>query len=128
MSFIVADQVSGKFRPADDVVLAERVLDLRKKKDPWTVIEELVDAWKERSPEDFIGFKAQINETREDQIDPKFGRTRNQDMDRRLVVVLPDALHRMIRSMFTAQELPMDKKFFIEFAKRFPFFRIPEKL
>lgn len=128
MSVVVADQLSGKLRPINDVSLADKVLDLRKNKNPWRVIEQLVAAWEERSPEDFIGFKAQIKDTRDNQVDSKFARTRNQDMDRRLVVVLPQTLHDMIRSMFTPQEFPMDKKFFIEFARRFPFFKVPEKL
>lgn len=127
MALVVVDSVSNRLRKSEDVQFADRVVQ-QKKVDPWKAIEEMVKGWMERSPEEFQAFKVHLTDTREVQIDPKFGRTRNQDQERRLTLVLPQALMSMIRSMFKADELQMDKQFYAEFARRFPFFRIPEKL
>ena len=129
MSNLVAvDGVSKKIRKAGDVSAAERVMKLKNTSGPWAAIEEMVKIWAERSPGEFKGFKIHLDDIRETRIDPKFGRTRGKKMERRLILVLPQALQFMIRSVFKADELPFDRKFYREFARRFKMFRIPEKL
>lgn len=124
----VYDNLSNKIRSSNDVQLADKVVHMRKNKDQWDTIEELVKAWMDRSPEEFKAFKVYIGDTREVQIDPKFATTKNQDQDRRLLLVMPRSLHDMIRSIYKPDELKMDKEFFMKFAKRFKFFKIPEKI
>ncbi len=122
------DALSKKIRRVEDVEFADHVIDMKKKKDVWTVIENLVSAWKKLSPEEFQAYKVHIDNTRDAQIDKKFGTTRSKDQDRRFILVFPQPLMQMIRSVYKPDELAMDKKFYREFARRFRFFQIPEKL
>lgn len=124
----VYENLSNKIRSSNDVQLADKVVHMRKNKDQWETIEELVKAWMERTPEEFKAFKVYLNDTREVQVDSKFGTTKNKDQDRRLLLVMPRPLHDMIRSIYKPDELKMDKKFFMEFARRFKIFKIPEKI
>lgn len=111
------------------MLLADKVLEARRNNDPWTVIELLVEAWAKKAPEDFRAFKIHLDDTKRNLDDPKFGQTPGgKDMSRRLTVVFPQDLMYMIRSIYKSDELPMDRKFFDEFGRRFRIFQIPEKL
>jgi len=126
---LVADAVSGKLRKSKDVLLAEKIIWDKKNKGPWEVIDGLVRAWAERTPDDFKAFKVHLKETRDGLFDKKFGRTTgNKNFERRLTMVLPQMLIFMIRSVYKAQELPMDRKFYAEFLNRYPFFKVPDKI
>lgn len=108
--------------------MADKLVEMRKKADHWKVIDELVNAWSQKTPEEFHAYKVYIDDTRNVQIDPKFGQTKDKTQDRRLKLVFPQSLMQMIRAVYKPQDLAMDKKFFDEFARRYPFFKIPEKL
>jgi hypothetical protein len=119
---------NGKIRTSHDVSFAEKAIELKRNKDVWEVIDFLLKRWMSDSPDEVQAFKVHIDNTRDDQIDKKFGQTRDKTMDRRLVVVFPYELQRMIRALYHADELKLDKQFFDEFARRFPAFRIPERM
>ena len=126
---VVFDNIAKKVRKADDVELAEKIVDMTKNKDRWEVISELVNTWSKRTPEEFQGFKIQTEALRSGLHDRKFGQTKEgRQMERRLTMVFPHSLFLMIRSVYKAQELPMDKRFYAEFLHRFPFFKIPDKI
>jgi hypothetical protein len=119
---------NGKLRDADKVAWAEKITETRQKKDVWTVIDELVKVWAEVAPEDEAAMKINVSQYRETLVDKEFGRTLNgQDQERRFVLAFPKSLYLMIRSQYKAEEFPMDSKFFKEFAKRYPAFRVAEK-
>ena len=120
---------NGKLRRAGDVELADKALEMKKNKGLWDTLELLVNAWMKKTPKDFEGFKFQIDAYRDGLFDSKYGQTAGgTDMDRRFTMVFPEKLFFMIRTIYKSDELNMDKKFYAEFARRFPFFRIPEKL
>ncbi len=120
---------NGKLRQAGDVELADKALETKKNKGLWDTLELLVNAWMKKTPEDFEGFKLQIDAYRDGLFDSKYGQTAGgKDMDRRFTMVFPEKLFFMIRTIYKSDELNMDKKFYAEFARRFPFFRIPDKL
>lgn len=127
-TLLAVDKISGKIRKARDVQDAEHIIGLRKTKDPWTVIEALIQTWIKRSPGEFEGFKIHLKDIKETRLDPKFGQTRSKNQDRRLTVVFPLKLQGMIRSVYTAEELPFNRGFFREFARRFRCFQIPDKI
>lgn len=119
---------NGKLRDADKVAWAEKITETRQKRDVWTVIDELVKVWAEVAPEDEAAMKVNIGQYRESLIDKEFGTTLNgKDQERRFILAFPKSLYLMIRSQYKAEEFPMDSKFFKEFAKRYPAFRIAEK-
>ncbi|MEK6884658.1 MAG: hypothetical protein AABY22_33805 [Nanoarchaeota archaeon] len=120
---------NGILRKADNVELAEKIIQLRKQKDAWVVIDELLKAWSKRAPEEVDAFQIQIREYRENLIDKRFGQTKGgKDFGRRFILSFPKILMLMIRTQYKADELPMDSKFFAKFAKRYPFFKIPDKI
>lgn len=126
---VVADPYEGKLHDAASVSLADKILAMKRKGKTWEIIDEMVSAWIDKNDgREFAAFKAYLNDAREVQQDKKFGRTKNQDQDRRYVLSMPQELMFMIRSIFKPTELIMDTEFFIDFAKRYPVFRIPDKL
>jgi len=121
-------QENGKIRKVADVELAEKITDMRKKTDVWDVIDMMVKVWVKNAPDDVEAMRINIDQYRETLNDKEFGTTDNgKDMERRFQLAFPKSLMLMIRSQYKADELPMDKKFFREFGKRYPFFRVAEK-
>lgn len=125
---LVKDELSGKVYKASDVDAIEYVLKLRKERDPWEVIEELIRIWMVKNPGEFQGFKIHLKDVKETRQDPKFGQTPDKNMERRLTIVFPLTLQSLIRKVYSVEELPFDRNFFQEFAMRFRMFQIPEQL
>jgi len=119
---------AGKVRNAADVSLVDRIMKARKMGKVWDVISLLVEAWAKRTPEDFNAFKIHLQDLKETRIDKKFATTPDKHMERRMIVAFPEALMYMIRKVYKADELNMDRIFYREFAKRFRIFQIPEKI
>ncbi len=121
-------QENGKIRNVGQLELAEKIVEMRKDKDPWAVIDTMVKVWAKNSPDDVEAMRINIGQYRESLIDKKFGQTKlGKDQERRFQLAFPKNLMLMIRSIYKSEELPMDKKFFAEFAKRYPFFRVAEE-
>lgn len=119
---------SGKLRDADHVDIVEKILQLRKSKDPWVVIDELVKLWAQNAPDEEKAQKIQIDEYKEQLKDPKFGQTiGGKHFDRRFLIAIPQRLMLMIGSQYKPDELKRDSKFYQKFAKRYPFFKIAER-
>lgn len=119
---------NGKIRNYDDVEVAENILKARADKDPWEVIDMLVELWAKKSPDDVQAMKINIDEYREVQEDKAFGQTKGgKDFQRRFTLSFPENLMLMIRTQYKAEELPMDSKFYRKFAERYPFFKVAEK-
>lgn len=128
MALLAYDKQTNKVVNAQSIHAVDKIMDLKEKKSPWEVIELLTKMWIEKSPEEFEGHKVSISDLKETRKDPKFGKTEDKNMDRRLIMVFPTELQRMIRKVYPVEELQFDKKFFQEFATRFKAFKIPEKL
>lgn len=123
---VVAD--NGRIRKLDDVELAEDVIKAKNSKDTWTVIDKLVNAWAKRAPEEEKAVMINVGQYREQVVDKKFGQTLlGKDQERRFKLSFPYSLMMMIRSIYKQEDLKMDDKFFDEFAKRYPAFRVAEK-
>lgn len=130
------DVLTNKIRNARDLSFADEVFKA-KRQNPWRAIELIVEAWATKKPKQFAAYDKYIGDTRENLADKKYGLTKDSSRngrvsdrghDRRLKLIMPVDVERMIRVVFNTQELVMDKEFFDEFARRFPFFKIPEKL
>ena len=124
----MVDNSSGKIRKADDVDAADYLMQLKQNKDQWVVIEALIKIWLKRSPEEFKGFKIHIKNIKETRLDPKFGQTKSKKQERRLTLIFPLTLQKLIRTVYKVDELQFDKKFFGEFGKRYKMFQIPERI
>jgi len=126
MSRIVISE-NGKIRDVDNIELAEKITDMRAKQDPWDVIDLMVRTWAKTAPDEAEAIRINVAQYRESQIDKKYAQTKlGKDQERRFQLSFPRSLMLMIRSQYKADELPMDRKFFSEFGKRYPFFKIAE--
>ncbi len=127
-NFLVLDNQTKTLRKASDVEVVDKILELKTLKGPWDVIEELIKIWYEKSPEDVQGVLISIGDMKGTRKDPLYGQTDDKNMGRRLIMVFPMGLQHLIRKVYSAEELPFDKKFFQEFATRFKAFQVPEKI
>lgn len=119
---------NGKIVDLDKADLADRIIELRKKKDPWVVIDELVKYWAGNSPDEVEAAKINIADQREILEDKEFGQTKGgKDFERRVQLIFPTSLLLLVRSVYPSEELIMDRQFYRDFAKRYPGFRIAEK-
>jgi len=127
MSDIVIAE-NGRIRKYDDVELAEEIVKKTKTKDPWEVIDELVHVWARTCPDDVQAIAINIEQYKETQHDKEFATTlHGKDQERRFTLAFPKHLMLMIRSQYKADDLQMDRKFFKEFARRYPAFKVAEK-
>ena len=120
----------GKLRRLDDFLFADRVIELRKKgNNLWEVIDLLVKKWAESAPDEVEAFEMDLRDYKSDLMDKKFGQTKGgKDMERRVILSIPYRLHQLIRVVYRVNELAMDKKFWVDFARHYPAFQLPDKL
>ena len=120
---------SGKIRKYSDVEAVEKIVELRDTKDPWVVIDKLIEVWAKKSPDDVEAMKINVDQYRETQVDKTYGQTKGgKDQERRFTLSFPKNLMLMIRTQYSAEELPFDSDFYRKFAKRYPFFKVAEKV
>lgn len=120
---------NGKIRNVEDIEFAEKITDMRKEQDPWEVIAELITVWAKTTPDDVEAISINLGQYREAQKDKEFAQTeQGGDYERRFQLAFPKNLMLMIRSQYKAEDLPFDREFFAEFVKRYPFFRVSEKI
>ena len=120
---------NGKIRSYDDVELVEDIVKIRDTKDSWAVIDKLVEVWAKKAPDDVEAMQINLEQYREAQTDSVFGQTKGGiDQERRFTLSFPKTLMMMIRTQYNADELPMDSEFYKEFAKRYPFFKVAQKV
>lgn len=133
-SSVIVDE--EKIRPAKDVAYAEAIMKA-KRRGPWEAVTLIIDAWASKNPQEIKAFKFQVDDFKSGLHNKEYGLTKDSahasgrskdNHDRRIVAMIPQAVHNMIRAVFNEKELKMDREFYREFATRFPMFRIPEKL
>ncbi len=97
---------------------------------PWPVIEKCFDIWAAEKPAKWKSYVIYIDDVRKTRKDPKFASTKDPITGGylRYTVDIPQEIMMMIRCIYSPDELPMNREFFIEFAHRFPKFRIAQKL
>lgn len=123
MKYIVNEV--GKIRSSDDVELADKIIELKKKKDIWIVIDELLKVWLKRSPEETEAVKIDVKDQRELLIDKKYGQTKGGgNLERRFQLLFPTSLMLLIRSIYKVEELPFNREFYKVFTTRYPGFKI----
>ncbi len=125
-NIVIAD--NGKIRKVEHIELAEKVIEMRNQKDPWKVIAKLVEGWTKTAPDEVQAILINVDEYKEMTQDKKFGTTLGgKDQERRFKLAFPANLQLMIRTQYKADELPFDQKFYAEFGKRYPAFKVAEK-
>lgn len=127
IDLIVED--NGKKRLKSDVEFADHIMKLKNQKDHWAVVEALIGRWIKDQPDESNALKIQLDDQRELLEDKIFGTTLGgKDFDRRYFCVFPLRLQQLLRAVYANEELTFDQDFYHEFAKRFPKFRVAEKI
>ena len=124
----------GRKRKWSDVSAVMEIARLKEKSgsNPWPVIEKCIDIWKETNPTEWKSFLYEIEETKGTRrnkfaaSDERKDRVHNGIL--RYTLDIPEKVLYMIRAIYSATELPMNRSFFLEFAKRFPRMRVAEKI
>lgn len=91
----------------------------------WRVIDECISIWKRTKPVEWQSYLVRLEEVKETRKDGRYGISKTGMY--RYTLDIPQKVLFMIRCMYDDQELPMDKKFFHEFARHYPVFKIAEK-
>lgn len=119
---------NGQIRDFEDVEFAEKIVELKNKKDPWIVIDELLKHWAKKAPDEVEAIEVNVTEYKEALKDKVYGQTLGgKDQERRFKLSFPASLQLMIRTQYKADELPFDQAFYTKFATRYPFFKVAEK-
>jgi hypothetical protein len=127
MSKLIIDE-NGRLLTSDKIELADRIMKLRANKDPWAVIDELVNYWVNSAPEQVEALKINISDVKELAIDKKYGVTKGgANIERRFQLIFPLGLQSLIRGVYKNEEGPFDRDFYKKFAQRYPGFRVAEK-
>jgi len=127
MSKIYIDE-KGRVIDKERADFADKIIELKAKKDPWLVIDELVGYWVESNPGEVQAVKIDVEDQRSMLMDKEFATTKGgKQMERRFKLLFPTTVMLLIRSVYPVSELKMDKEFYDEFARRYPGFKIAEK-
>jgi hypothetical protein len=123
---VIAD--NGQIRDLDDVEFAEDMIKLRNNKNQWEVIDALLKRWATLAPDEVEAISINVTEYKEALKDKEYGQTEGgKDQERRFTLSFPVSLQGMIRTLYSVEELPFDQKFYREFGKRYPFFKVAER-
>jgi len=95
----------------------------------WPVIEECLQVFASSNPTHYKSHLVYLDETKRTRAN-KFASKHDKKNDGyiRYIADIPEKVIMMIRALYSAEELPMDKDFFREFARRFPQYRVAEKI
>lgn len=121
----------GRKRKIEHLRAVERLEELKKKHagNPWPVIEECFNVWYKTNPSHWDAHLVTIDDIRNTRKESKFASSKD-DSGRmlRYTLDIPEKVMMMIRMLYSEEELPMNRRFFIEFARRFPQLKIAEKI
>lgn len=99
--------------------------------DPWPVIEACFKVWEETAPSEYTSHLFYLDDIRSSRAD-KFASSGKKDRKHggilRYTIDIPEKVMFMIRCLYDSSELPMDREFFMKFAKRFPKYKIAKKM
>ena len=115
-----------------DISLVERLITIKKKSgsNPWPAIEECIKVFKTRKPTHWKSHLIQVEDLRQSRKDPKYASTHDKATGGylRYTLDIPSDIIYLINALYSPAELPMNKQFFIEFAKRYPELKVAQKL
>lgn len=127
----IYDQFGRKIQLAD-VRAVEHLETLKRKhgNDIWPVIEAIINLWADKKPKEWKAHLYDIEELRETRKDPKYASTKDKVTGGylRYTLDVPEKVEMMIRCVYSPEELKMDKEYYQMFARKFPQFKVSQKL
>jgi hypothetical protein len=125
MTITAYDNVSKRFVPMETMLVVEKLMKLRETKSLWECITACIDAWKALKPKQWESYLVDVAEDKKTRAN-KYGSTKDKSL--RYIVDIPTPVYKLIRILFPSEELKMDKKFFRAFARRYPEYRVANKI
>ena len=122
---LVVDQLRGQLIESKDALFADRVMRTRDNEGPWAVIDLLIKQWVESNPQKYDSFVMSVDNKRDSRA-TRYGSNVSKTI--REIVDFPQPIHDRIRTIYKADELPMDREFFREIWRRYPTMRVAERL
>ena len=117
-----------------DVSFVENILRLKRisGSSPWPVIEELFKAWQKTRPREYRSHLIYIKDVRSSRRDEFASSDPRKDKRYggilRYTLDIPETVMYMIRKVYSVEELPMNREFFLEFARKFPNYKVASKI
>ena len=122
---LVWDSISGKFRPAWVVQLVDYFFTKLKTKPVWETIEFFVKTWEKLYPQEAKEFYSSIKEIQQTRAKPTAS---SKSKNIRYLAEIPARVKYLIDKFLDDKVNTNSVKFMREFAKRFPQFKVPEKI
>ena len=116
----------NQMRSTHQVLVADRIMTAYKTKSFWAFVDEVMNTWHDINPGQWRELICEIQVTRDNLKDRKYATTESKHMERRFMLRMPEFVHNVIWKMYP--DYPMDRKFFNTFARRYPTFRVSEKV
>lgn len=110
-----------------DVQAVEAIIVLKKKSgsNPWPVVEKCIEIWEKKRPLEWKSFLVEIDLVKKTR---RNKHASSESKGGRYLLDIPTNLMYMIRKAYSAEELPMNREFMREFARRYSRFAIPQNL
>ncbi len=117
----------GRLWEGNDVLVVDKLLALKHKHQTnyWPVIEACVDIWAAKKPQQYKSFLFELQDMKQTRRN-KFASSKSEMF--RYTLDVPEMVIYMLRKLYTVDEMPMDKKFFRSWAKKFPKMQVAEKI
>jgi hypothetical protein len=115
--------------------LADKLIQLKRTKSKWEVINFIVESWAKTNPRSWRSHIVNLQSIKQSRKLTTVGTKQFSGVSKdkatggylRYALDIPEKVIFIIRKLYTAEELPMDKEFFSQFGKRFPIFVISER-
>ena len=116
----------NNLRPIRDVTAVDQIMWAYKTKSFWEFVDEVFKVWEVINPGQWRELIHEVEITRENLKDKKYATTGAKDKERRFLLRMPEFIHNTIWKLYP--DYPMDRKFYNTFAKRYPKFRVSDKI
>ena len=113
-------------RPAWVVAYGDQIMYAYKHRTFWDFVDEVMNVWTKVHPKQWGELIHEVKLTKLDLVDKKYATTKSKHMERRLLLRMPEFVHNVIWKMYP--DYRMDRKFFNTFARRYPAYRVSEKV
>ncbi len=104
---------------------ADYLIKLRKTKGMWEVIDGVIEVWQKSSPKEWKSHLIDMKDLRETRINKWAS---NKDKSYRFLLDIPEKIIFMIRKLYDFNDCPMDKKWMLKFARRYPTFVVADRI
>ena len=111
----------GRVVDSDKYLLANKYIDLKNSKNPWEVMDFIVQSWIETRPREYQSIVIDILETKDSTYND-FGESKVGNLRR--TIDLPIYVERVFRILYKDTDFVFDKNFYRKIWKRYPIFRV----